>query len=118
MIERIADILKGKRKIGEKRSPLWRQVRRDHLDLNPVCEVCGGDRKLEVHHIEPFHIRPDLELNPVNLITLCESGKGGLVCHLAVGHLGNYRSWNRNVKTDTREWFKKIRERPGGRSPE
>lgn len=74
------------------RSPHWRVVRHQHLASQPACAACGGTTNLEVHHIQPFHLRPDLELQFDNLITLCESKKGGLNCHLALGHMGNYRT--------------------------
>jgi hypothetical protein len=38
-----------------------------------------------------------LELTPDNLITLCESKKYGITCHLFVGHRGNYRLFNPDV---------------------
>lgn len=74
--------------------------------------LCGGTETLEVHHIQPFHINPALELDPENLITLCESGKNGIVCHRAFGHLGNYQSVNTEVKPDTEHWHDKIEHRP------
>lgn len=74
----------------ERRSKDWPKVRKAHLLTQPNCAVCGGRKKLEVHHIIPYHINRALELEPSNLITLCESKKYGLNCHLAVGHLGDY----------------------------
>jgi len=56
--------------------------------------LCGGTKAVEVHHLIPFSIAPDLELDPHNLITLCERKKYGINCHLLVGHLGNYRRFN------------------------
>lgn len=74
--------------------------------------MCGGKDKLEVHHIKPFHLHPELELDPSNLIVLCESGGGGLNCHLAIGHLGSYKSFNVDVVNDSATWKKKIESRP------
>jgi hypothetical protein len=42
----------------------------------------------------PFHIRPNLELDPSNLITLCRGH------HLYVGHNGNWKLWNPRVRED------------------
>ncbi|MBR2553398.1 MAG: HNH endonuclease [Aeriscardovia sp.] len=35
------------------------------------CKRCGGRECLEVHHIKPFALYPDLRLDPTNAITLC-----------------------------------------------
>jgi 5-methylcytosine-specific restriction protein A len=93
------------------RSPLWPAVRKAWLKTNSTCAACGTTDKLEVHHIQPFNVRPDLELNPNgdNLITLCETGGN---CHLFVGHLKNWKSYNKNVKEDAAVVLKKIRTRP------
>ena len=93
---------------GKKRSPKWSKVRKAHLLNNPLCAVCGKKTKLEVHHIKPFHLHPELELESTNLITLCESGKGGVVCHLHFGHLGNYKKINKAVIKDSTTWNKKL----------
>jgi hypothetical protein len=68
--------------------------------------------KLDVHHIRPFHLHPDLELEPSNLITLCEADKGGVNCHLFIGHLGNFKSFNVDVKADASYWREKFQTRP------
>lgn len=66
------------------RSPKWPAVRRKWLKLNPVCEVCNRKTKLEVHHIIPFHLKPELELDENNFITLCENPAA--FCHYIIGH--------------------------------
>lgn len=98
--------------MGAIRSPKWRKVREEHLRRNPNCAVCGGDKVIEVHHIIPFHLKPELELDPSNLITLCEEGKNGIVCHRAIGHLGSYQSINHDVENDSEIWRWKIKNRP------
>ena len=95
-----------------KRSSHWPKARKEHLAKNPTCAICGGSKLLEVHHIRPFHLHPDLELDPKNFITLCENGKDGVNCHLLFGHLGNFKSFNVDVKTDAVEWMSKIHNRP------
>lgn len=89
----------------------WGTIRRHHLLLNPVCILCGGKEKLEVHHILPFHLHPDEEKNPANLATLCESMSNGVNCHLWMGHLGNFKSFNPQVLKDALEWSQRIRMR-------
>ena len=98
--------------LGAERSPLWPKIRRLHIQKQPACVVCGEIKKnVEVHHIQPFHLRPELELSPSNLLTLCESGNNGVICHLHYGHLGNYRSFNKDVIIDSNEWRGKIKNR-------
>jgi 5-methylcytosine-specific restriction endonuclease McrA len=97
---------------GKKRSNQWPKVRKAFLAKNPTCALCGGKKKLEVHHKMPFHLHPELELDPKNLITLCENDKGGANCHLLFGHLGNFKSFNHTVHEDTHAWNEKIKSRP------
>jgi 5-methylcytosine-specific restriction endonuclease McrA len=112
LLRHIVDRIAGKIPAGSKRSGHWPTIRKEHLKKNPVCAVCGGDKMLEVHHKLPFHLDPTLELNPVNLITLCESKDNGINCHLGVGHLGNFKSYNRDIEKDEAEWNQKIKNRP------
>ena len=59
--------------------------------MHAYCAFCGAAVALEVHHIRPYHLHPELELDPANFVTLCE---GSPQCHLHVGHLGNWDSFN------------------------
>jgi 5-methylcytosine-specific restriction endonuclease McrA len=96
----------------KKRSSKWPALRKAFIKTWPQCAVCRSTAKLEVHHIIPFHIEPSLELLESNLITLCENQKNGVNCHLLFGHLGNYKSYNKNVKKDCHAWLVKLRLRP------
>lgn len=108
LIGHIKDIIQGKITLGTSRSSKWPKVRATHLKIQPNCAVCGGTKSLEVHHMEPFHIKPEKELDPGNLITLCEAKNNGINCHLAIGHLGSYKSLNPSVKEDAALWQRKI----------
>lgn len=90
---------RDKEPLGKKRSPHWPAVRKKHLEQFPNCAVCGGTDGCEVHHIKEFHNYPELELEPTNLITLCEANKT-FSHHLHIGHLGNYKVNNPNVVED------------------
>jgi outer membrane murein-binding lipoprotein Lpp len=79
---------------GAARSSKWSAVRRAFLKIHPECEACGSRDELNVHHIKPFNVAPELELDPTNLITLCRKH------HFEVGHLGNWRSANATVRQD------------------
>ncbi len=115
-IEHLIDSMHGKAPLGVERSPLWRKVRAEHLLEFPECAICGGNKKIQVHHIIPYHLAPTLELEPSNLITLCVAGKGGLNCHLFFGHLGNFRLYNPSVALDAFLWHHKIKEAKGADS--
>lgn len=93
---------------GAVRSKYWARIRRKHLDMFPNCALCGGSKLVEVHHIQSFHEHPELECEMSNLITLCESGKNGVVCHRFCGHLGNYQKTNKNVVEDAKTWNAKL----------
>lgn len=79
---------------GQPRHPRWPSVRREHLLQYPMCEACGTTDQLVVHHIRPFALNPQLEIEPDNLLTLCSA------CHLSVGHCGDFRRENPNVVED------------------
>ena len=109
MLTRAKDLLQGKVPINSPtRSSRWPKVRNEHLQKHPVCEVCGGVKNLNVHHIKPYNHYPELELDPNNLITLCEAEKKGVNCHLWFGHLGNFKNINPNVVNDSAAWKVKL----------
>lgn len=85
------DRLRGARL--QARSSLWGTIRERHLVTHGVCEACGQLDNLSVHHKKPYHLFPQLELEPSNLITLCEDGPAGMNCHLLLGHGGNWICW-------------------------
>ncbi len=62
LLKHIKDITQGKAKLGQHRSNHWPTVRKHFLEKNPTCVVCGGKKKVEVHHKMPFHIAPMKEL--------------------------------------------------------
>lgn len=81
--------------IENPRSDKWPTVRKHHLKTQGWCMMCGSVNDLQTHHIQPFHLHPDLELDPSNLITLCETL--GIECHLRHGHLGNWKNFNSDI---------------------
>ena len=106
--QHVWDRVQGKAPKGAKRSRQWRTVRNEHLFMHPRCVVCGLATKVQVHHIVPFHLAPELELEPTNLLTLCENKKYGLNCHLLIGHLGNYQRVNPAAWSDAISWSAKL----------
>jgi 5-methylcytosine-specific restriction protein A len=92
------------------RHRLWRGVRQRHLTLFPECAATGSRELLEVHHVLPYHEHPELELDPGNLITL--TNRPATPMHFLLGHLGNWSSWNPNVREDAARMREKIQNRP------
>jgi len=101
---------------GIRRSAAWPHAEKLHLQVQPKCVCCSPEMRphagVQVHHIFPFHCcialgRPDLELDPRNLVTLCEdeAGRPGENHHLLVGHLDSFQSSNLNVLEDAQGSF-------------
>ncbi len=86
----------------KQRSSKWPAVRNAWIKTHPTCAACGGKDKLQVHHKLPFHLHPELELNPINLLTLCE---GTRECHLRFGHFFNWQRYNPDVERMAREYL-------------
>ena len=96
VVQLVKDAVKGKPR--HLRSHRWDDVRDAHVDKHPACAACGSTSKLQVHHIKPFHLFRELELDPTNLLTLCEHAD--TKCHLRIGHLGSWRKYNEDVVQD------------------
>ena len=85
--------------------------------MHPECAVCDAVKRDNVaHHIKPVQWYPKLEMEPSNLITLCERGKLGANHHLFIGHLQDYRSYNEHVVEDAATWNERIKARPKWKS--
>ena len=78
---------------------------------HPDCIYCGAGSGqkvgIQIHHIHPFHQvvgvgRNDLELDPRNLTSLCETEKNKPAPdhHIACGHLGSFQRNNEKVLED------------------
>jgi 5-methylcytosine-specific restriction protein A len=95
------------RQHGHERSSEWSRVAKEHLRREPACVACGyKGRKRQVHHIKPFHLHPQLELDPQNLITLCEAR--GREHHLLLGHLDEWESYNEHIRADVKHFYRKT----------
>lgn len=98
------------RTFGSIRSPRWMETQRAFIKANPVCAVTGKKgtllNPLNVHHIRPFHLHPELELEWSNLITLRRD------MHFLFGHFLMWASFNENVVEDAKVWNQRILNRP------
>jgi hypothetical protein len=98
------------RMFGRPRSSKWRGIRAFHLKYNQACVVCGEARYVEVHHILPVHVAPESELDPDNLVTLCDDRAASH--HFQIGHGGNWMYWNMIVRDDAKylaEMYQRVR---------
>lgn len=101
---------------GLKRSAKWPACRRRHLKSHPACEICGAITRINVHHIQPFHLNPELELEPTNLVSLCEGTT--INCHYFFGHLLDWRNFNADVLADIERYRGRVKlRRSQGTSP-
>jgi hypothetical protein len=96
---------------GVARSPHWPACEHAFLKANPHCAACLPGQNpgsgVQVHHVWPFHWvvmlgLPWLELDFANLIGLCEAehARPAEDHHLLLGHLGDFKSNNPNVRED------------------
>ena len=96
---------------GKPRNPRFERESRQWL-IGRVCACCGCTTGLQTHHIKPFHLFPELEMDPANWLALC--GPTELNCHLRIGHLGNFKWYNPRVVelcqilTENRESWKQY----------
>lgn len=84
----------------------WPKFRDGIVKMIGSCECCGSKKSLEVHHCIPWHLDKSKECDQDNVIVLCDT------CHLTVGHLHSYDSFNVTVKQDAKYMLDKVRTRP------
>lgn len=97
------------RTIGHGRSSHWPAIEKAFRKVHPQCVCClvPSTKHVQIHHRFPFHYcvalgRPDLELDPRNLITLCEwPSHPSPDHHLLIGHLDSFRSSDLDVAEGT-----------------
>lgn len=97
---------------GQTRSSHWPSVERTFREAHPDCAACDPNTAvdhvgIQIHHVHPFHLciaagRPDLELDPRNLISLGETEHAAEAPdhHLLLGHLDDFKSYNLMVIRD------------------
>lgn len=83
------------------RSGKWPAFENLLIAERKACRACGNMnvKELTGHHVEPFHLAPNRELDPTNVEILCSNGPG-VHCHRFFGHCGNWRIANMRVRED------------------
>jgi 5-methylcytosine-specific restriction enzyme A len=92
---------------GAARSGKWPAFERDVLKVHTSCAACGGCEQLQVHHILPFHLWPEGELDGRNVVVLCN--KHG--CHFGFGHDYDWLAYNPNVVADAAHQLQRVQHR-------
>lgn len=94
---------------GAQRSPMWEAKKKEFEKTHPkVCAVCGRTKNIQLHHIAPFHLHPELELESNNLTWLCENNKD-VSCHLVFGHFMDFRTkYNPDIRTEAPIWLERL----------
>lgn len=90
-----------------KRSSYWQTTRNQVVLANPFCLVCKISKNLQVHHLKPFHLWHELELDLSNLFVLCREH------HHSVGHLYDWKSYNPEFLRD----LKRFKDKPYKKVP-
>ena len=93
----------------EARAPQWSRERAAWLADHPLCEACGGDEDVQVHHVVPVSFDKTLELVRTNFMTLCESPRR--LCHYRIGHSCSWACVNPHARDDAALSLKRIKER-------
>lgn len=92
------------------RNPDWPKLQRAYLRRFTRCACCGTPKpKILAHHKLPVQFYPELEMEESNLIALCYRGNN---CHLLIGHLMDYWSYNKNVEQLAEQISNEIKNRP------
>jgi len=92
-------IIKAIKKLSP-RGWAWSKFEKNYVKSNSVCLACGATTSLEVHHKIPYAMRPDLEFEPTNLVTLCMSTNK---CHFRLGHGSYWSAFTPSINLDLQD---------------
>ncbi len=53
----------------------WKLFRETFLEDHPTCAMCGADAT-DCHHLTPYHLAGDQDLDPAKFAPLCKSCHG------------------------------------------
>ena len=92
---------------GVPRSPKFAKLAKEFIkEKGGKCEATGVSFDLEVHHILPYHLYPEKELDKNNFIVLTHW------IHFFLAHLGRWASHNEKI-VEHAKWLRElIRNRP------
>lgn len=92
---------------GKPRNPAYRAFRERMRQRYPSCSACGTQDHWQWHHKIPvaWPGGESLELEESNGLPLCATPSR--MCHLNIGHLGDYSARNPNVTEDAKTILRK-----------
>jgi len=96
---------------GLKRNPSWEHDSRLWLKDHNECAATGWTYKLQIHHVLPFHLFPQLEMDESNWIVLTENPL--FEAHFEIGHNKNWREYNIHVRIDAMMELKRRKDSKG-----
>jgi len=89
-----------------RRSSGWPPVEKEVLAEHQECLACKAPSEVG-HHIIPFHVAPERELDKSNIAALCHE------CHYYMAHFkGRWASWNPNIVEDAAVFRGELERRP------
>ena len=107
LAKHLHDVATGKAPLGKLRAKTWHATSKKFRAAHPEgCIGCGSLKKLEVHHVLPFHLYPEHEEDWGNLVVVCRR------CHQFLAHLDDWKSYNAAVRQDAASMLEKIHNRP------
>jgi len=71
-----------------RRLTAYHRAIRNFRKTHKACAWCGRTNRVDVHHIKPVSVAPELAEDENNMIMLCRKPQ----CHLVVGHQGSFRN--------------------------
>lgn len=87
-----------KKKVELRKTEAYKKFASVLVSNQKICEICGSNNNLQVHHILPVSIYPEKLLEESNCMILCSGANKFSGCHKQYGHLGNFNIYNPTVK--------------------
>jgi 5-methylcytosine-specific restriction protein A len=94
---------------GPPRNPHWRSFCKECVVAHPYCAACGSTKFLVGHHKKPFHLYPDLEMSPENILILCQGDVCN--CHFVFGHNFSWLAYSETAEEDAARMLDRIKNR-------
>ena len=110
ILNTILNLFRPDTSFGARRDKDWRRESKA-FKKGKVCAMTGTKKKLQVHHVFPVWLFPEKEMDKRYWIVLSGKKLYGVVPHLFLAHLGNYRRYNPNIVKDAAKWYNILKGR-------
>ena len=80
-IQKCKDGWRGEKGLDDdnRNSPQYKKWMKDVKDRDKVCQCCGSDKNIDIHHIRPYSTHKKLRVDVNNGIALCELHHSAMV---------------------------------------